>query len=208
MSSDSPASPALERVHVAVGDLTRPDPSWDVDAIVNAANESLLGGAGVDSAIHRAAGPSLLEHNRTLGGCPTGLAKRTPAFDLQSQGIRHILHTVGPVWPFDNDRPDAKLSDLLEDVLLASCYVNVMKLTAELGCRGVAFPAISTGVYRFPRARAARIALGHVLGHYQQRPAPDLPGHAIFVCFNDEDARAYHEAIATIDRWMFNRKRA
>ncbi len=190
----------IDRIEVLVGDITR----VRADAIVNAANESLLGGGGVDGAIHRAAGPRLLEHNRTLGGCPTGLARITPAFDLERQGVRHIIHTVGPYWHTEGDGGDAKLGDLHEDVLLASCYVQCLQLAVEHGVQTLAFPAISTGVYRFPRHRAARIAIGHVQGHLLQH---DLPLGVIFCCYSEPDAQVYHDAIATRSQWMFNRKR-
>ena len=214
----------MTRIGLVVGDLTRPDPAWGVDAIVNAANESLLGGRGVDGAVHKAAGPGLLEHTRTLGGCPTGLAKATPAFDLESRGIRHIFHAVGPVWPASH-APDpatgqasfampgaplgeaASLGYLREDTLLASCYLQCLQLAQQRGVRGLAFPAISTGVYRFPKTRAAKIAFGHVFGHFAQRPAPDFPQKVLFVCFSDEDAAVYRGVIQTRADWMANRRR-
>ena len=192
----------LDRITVIVADITDPPADHAVDAIVNAANESLLGGGGVDGAIHRAAGPRLLEHNRTLGGCPTGLAKITPAFDLEARGIKHIIHTVGPVWHSDDA---AKLGDTREDVLLASCYQQCLDLAAKNAIRHLAFPAISTGVYHFPKPRAAKIALGHVLGHLGRNT---LPARVVFCCFADADAAVYRETIDTRDQWMFNRKRA
>ncbi len=212
----------MGRIRVVVGDLTRPDPAWGLDTIVNAANESLLGGGGVDGAIHRAAGPRLLAHNRTLGGCPTGLAKVTPAFDLEARGIKHIIHTVGPVWPASADAdaggvqyamPGAPVGEAAalgytrEDTLLASCYANCLRLAVQHGCRGVGFPAISTGVYGFPKQRAARIAFAHVFGHFATRPAPALPERAVFCCFSDADAAVYRDVIARRAEWMTNRRR-
>lgn len=198
---------AIKRLTILTADIT----TLKVDAIVNAANESLLGGGGVDGAIHRAAGPKLLEHNRTLNGCKTGLAKITPAYDLEQQGIRHIIHTVGPVWNTTDDPADEsqvpgsdKLGYRREDVLLASCYTQCLNLASEHGCQTLAFPAISTGVYHFPKDRAAKIALGHTLGHLQQH---DLPQHVTFCCFSDEDAAVYREVLEHRADWMFARKR-
>lgn len=174
------------RIRVEVGDITK----LEVDAIVNAANESLLGGGGVDGAIHRAAGPALLEHNRTLGGCPTGEARRTPAFDLQARGIRHIIHTVGPIWRSDEATP---IGEAPEDVLLARAYQSSLELAAEAQVDTLAFPAISTGVYRFPRRRAATIAVGHVRAFQERSPSPRT---VIFCCFSEEDAALYREVLA------------
>lgn len=190
-------SNALDRIDVLTGDITQ----LAVDAIVNAANESLLGGGGVDGAIHRAAGPRLLQYNRSLGGCPTGLAKITPAFDLEARGIKHIIHTVGPVW---HAHEQAKLGDTREDVLLASCYQRSLEQATQYECESIAFPAISTGVYRFPKQRAAKIAFGHVLAYLAQH---ELPGRLIFCCFSDGDAAIYRHVIDTREQWMFNRKR-
>lgn len=222
----------MRRIAVVVGDLVRPDPDWRVDAIVNAANESLLGGGGVDGAIHHAAGAELLEHCRTLGGCTTGLAKHTPAFNLESRGIQHIFHTVGPTWPPEYSpqgsgtsmpvsdpvetpyaMPGAPLGEaaqlgyLHEDTLLASCYLNCLRLAVRHETKVLAFPAISTGVYRFPKARAAKIAFGHVFGHFAQRPAPALPEKVLFVCFNQQDAAIYRDVIQHRADWMTNRRR-
>lgn len=145
------------------------------DVIVNAANESLLGGGGVDGAIHRAAGPRLLEECRTLGGCPTGEAKATQAYDLPA---KWVVHTVGPVW-------SGGQSD--EDALLAACYRNSLALAVEKGARSIAFPAISTGVYRFPVERAAGIAVKEVSEFLKSHPDLDV----VFVCF-DRDTHAVY----------------
>ncbi len=202
---------ALDRIAVIVGDITSLPAEHAADAIVNAANESLLGGGGVDGAIHRAAGPTLLEHTRRLGGCPTGLAKVTPAFELEARGVKRIIHTVGPVWhekanPSPGETSEAeKLGNTREDVLLASCYTQCLDLAAQHDVKRLAFPAISTGVYGFPKVRAAKIAFGHVWGHLAKRAAP---GEVAFVCFSDDDAAVYRDVIATRDDWMFNRKRA
>lgn len=157
------------------GDITE----FAVDAIVNAANESLLGGGGVDGAIHRAAGPSLLQTCRMLGGCPTGSAKATPGFLLPA---KWIFHAVGPVW-----RGGASS----EDELLAGCYRRCLELAREHSIRTIAFPAISTGVYRFPPERAARIALSTVRLSIEESGVEELS----FVCFNDETLRIYQHLL-------------
>lgn len=200
---ESPITLPLERLEIVVGDITHPPAAWRVDMIVNAANESLLGGGGVDGAIHRAAGPALLEHTRTLGGCPTGLAKITPAFELEARGIQRIIHTVGPVWHGDENQ---KLGNTREDVLLASCYQRSLELasTADAGGQVLAFPAISTGMYGFPRERAARIALGHVLGWLSTHERPTT---VVFCCYSDADAGVYRQMVETRGEWMFNRRR-
>lgn len=180
--------PLIDRIEVMTGDIT----TLHVDAIVNAANESLLGGGGVDGAIHRAAGRRLLEHNRQLGGCPTGLAKITPAFDLEPIGIKHLIHTVGPVWHGD-DALDIGTND--DDVALASCYDTCLTLAREHRLVSIAFPSISTGVYRFPKPRAARIAVGRVVdwlgdnGH---------PRRVVFCCFGADDADGYRQVLSSV----------
>lgn len=187
----------LDRIEVTTADIT----TLRVDAIVNAANESLLGGGGVDDAIYRAAGPGLLEHCKTLGGCPTGLAKITPAFGLEKQGVKHIIHAVGPVWRGDETQ---KLGYTHEDTLLASCYHQSLTLAYQHGCKTVAFPNISTGVYRFPKPRAAKIAFGHVLGFLDKH---ELPERITLCCFSDADAAIIQQVIDTREDWMMNRKR-
>lgn len=224
ISGQTPADHALNdpvtRIAVHVGDLTALPPALGVDAIANAANETLLGGGGVDGAIHRAAGPRLLAHCREHypAGCPTGLAKHTPAFGLEARGIRHILHAVGPVWPSPTEdessgsyaMPGAPIDDTAKlgythaDTLLASCYMQLFNLTVKHGIQHLAIPAISTGVYRFPKPRAARIAFGHAHGHLLRN---DLPKRITFVCFNDEDAAHYRDAIDSRGQWMVSRGR-
>ena len=171
---------------MAVGDIT----SLSVDAIVNAANSNLLGGGGVDGAIHQAAGRALREHNETLGGFETGLARLTPSFDLHSRGIKAIIHTVGPVWHSD---PFLNLGHCQEDVLLASCYQQCLELATEHGCCSVAFPAISTGICCFPKDRAARIAFGHVQAHLRQHA---LPEKVVFCCLSGADEDVYRQIMA------------
>jgi O-acetyl-ADP-ribose deacetylase len=152
-----------------------------VDAIVNAANSSLLGGGGVDGAIHRAAGPELLEECRKIGGCPTGEARLTAGYRLPA---RHVIHTVGPVWRGGKSG---------EDDLLATCYRNSLALAAAHGLRTIAFPAISTGAYGFPAARATRIAVGET----RRFLAGDrVIERVIFACFDRRMLALYREALA------------
>jgi O-acetyl-ADP-ribose deacetylase len=158
------------------GDITRES----VDAIVNAANSSLLGGGGVDGAIHRAGGPSILEECRRHGGCETGDAKATTAGDLPA---RWVIHTVGPVW---------QGGDAGEDELLASCHRRSLEIAADLGARTVAFPAISTGVYRFPVDLAARIALRATAESLKRH---DELERVTFVLFSDDHLAAFERAL-------------
>jgi O-acetyl-ADP-ribose deacetylase len=167
------------RIAVVEGDITL----QAVDAIVNAANSGLRGGGGVDGAIHRKAGPKLMEACRAIGFCPTGEARITPGFDLPA---RHVIHAVGPVWEGGGAG---------EDALLAACHRHALMLAREHGLRTIAFPAISTGVYGFPMTRAARIALATVADAI----AGDTHFTAVrFVCFGGEAAAIFEAARAKV----------
>ncbi|MGZ3294459.1 MAG: O-acetyl-ADP-ribose deacetylase [Xanthobacteraceae bacterium] len=167
------------RLEICVADIT----TLDVDAIVNAANRTLLGGGGVDGAIHRAAGRELLAECRTLGGCETGSAKITRGYRLKA---RHVIHAVGPVWSGGHKG---------EEELLASCYRTALSLAAEHRLASIAFPAISTGIYRFPPERAARIAVDTV--------AAEIAGasgirRVVFCCFSPDAAAHHRDAFAEL----------
>jgi len=170
------------KIEVVEGDITK----LQVDAIVNAANETLLGGGGVDGAIHRAAGPGLLAECRTVGGCPTGGARITGGYNLPA---RHVIHTVGPIW---------RGGDRDEDVFLESCYRRSLYLARKAKVRTIAFPAISTGVYRFPLKRAARIAVATVRDELEHDPG-DIE-KVIFATFGHEATEAFREALEGANR--------
>jgi O-acetyl-ADP-ribose deacetylase len=166
---------SAERIVLVQGDITK----QEVDAIVNAANSSLLGGGGVDGAIHRAGGPAILDESRTLGGCETGDAKATTAGELSAQ---YVIHTVGPVWQGGEHG---------EEQLLASCHRRALEVAAELGCRTVAFPAISTGVYGYPVDKAAEVALRTTSEELARHPEIE---RVTFVLFSDEHLAAFERA--------------
>jgi O-acetyl-ADP-ribose deacetylase (regulator of RNase III) len=168
-----------KRVRITKGDITR----QEVDAIVNAANHSLLGGGGVDGAIHRAAGPELLEETRLIGGCPTGEARVSKGYKLPA---KWVIHTVGPVWKGGGEN---------EEELLASCYRNSLKAAADLGAKSVAFPSISTGAYWFPLEKATEIAM---------KETRDFLGgdktleQVFFVCFGERALKTYMETFRRV----------
>jgi O-acetyl-ADP-ribose deacetylase (regulator of RNase III) len=168
----------LERIGIQQGDITR----LEVDAIVNAANTRLLGGGGVDGAIHRAAGPELLAECRGLGGCPTGEARLTKGYRLPA---RYVIHTVGPVY---RGRPE-------DPRLLESCYVNSLKLAAGRQLESVAFPAISCGVYGYPLEAACKIAVDTTLAFLADHPGLQ---RVVFVLFSDSDRRVYEDYLKSL----------
>jgi O-acetyl-ADP-ribose deacetylase (regulator of RNase III) len=168
------------RISVVEGDITK----QDVDAIVIAANQSLLGGGGVDGAIHRAAGPRLREECRALGGCATGAAKITGGHDLPA---KYVIHTVGPIWRGGGND---------EDALLAGCYRNSLTLAEKLRARTIAFPSISTGAYGFPVERAAPIALAETANFLRNQAFPE---GVVFVCFGRVDRDCYLSALADVE---------
>jgi len=167
----------MKRIELISGDITK----VDADVIVNAANSSLLGGGGVDGAIHRAAGPSLLEACRKLNGCPTGEAKITDGFNLKA---KYIIHTVGPVW---------QGGDANEASLLRNCYLSSLQLAALHSAKSIAFPNISTGVYGYPKDQAAEIAVSSVKKWLESHHEPEK---VIFVVFDEENTEIYNHLLA------------
>jgi O-acetyl-ADP-ribose deacetylase (regulator of RNase III) len=174
------ASIGMTLIEVRVADIT----TLTVDAIVNAANRSLLGGGGVDGAIHRAAGPELKKECEMLGGCDTGSAKITGGYRLKAS---HVIHAVGPVWSGGNQG---------EEELLGSCYRTALALAGEHRLASIAFPAISTGVYRFPPERAARIAVGTVAADIAHAPLGIT--RVVFCCFSPDAAAHHQDAFAAL----------
>ncbi|CDX41616.1 conserved hypothetical protein [Mesorhizobium sp. SOD10] len=166
-----------DRIRIHTGDITR----LAVDAIVNAANSSLLGGGGVDGAIHRAAGPELVAECRMLHGCKTGDAKLTKGYRLPA---RYVIHTVGPVW-HGGGKGEAEM--------LASCYRRSLEIANAHGCRTIAFPAISTGIYRFPKDEATSIAVATTADFLRHNTVPEV---VTFCCFDDQTAELYRRTVA------------
>ena len=168
----------LDKIEVKQGDIT----TLEVDAVVNAANQSLLGGGGVDGAIHRAAGPQLLEECRTLGGCPTGEARITKGYNLAA---RYVIHTVGPVY---SGKPR-------DSRLLTNCYENSLKLAVENNVKSIAFPAISCGVYGYPIKDACKIAVDTTCNFMKSNPVIE---NAVFILFSDADREVYNDYLESI----------
>ena len=166
----------MAKIELIQGDITK----LEVDAIVNAANKSLLGGGGVDGAIHRAAGPELLEECKTLNGCKTGQAKITKGYNLPA---KYVIHTVGPVW---------NRGKYNEDDLLTNCYRNSLKMASKHGLSTIAFPNISTGVYHFPKERAAAIAISTVGDYLRQDESIQK---VYFVCFDNDNYQIYQKKL-------------
>lgn len=168
-----------ERIKIIEGDITR----QEVDAIVNAANTSLLGGGGVDGAIHRAAGPELLEETRKIGGCPTGEARVSKGYRLPA---KWVIHTVGPVWAGGHKN---------EENLLAACYRNSLEAASELEVKSIAFPSISTGAYRFPLDRATEIAMTETKEYLETDSTMEK---VVFVCFGQEVLKTYQQVFQRV----------
>ena len=166
----------MAKIELIQGDITK----LEVDAIVNAANKSLLGGGGVDGAIHRAAGPELLEECKTLNGCKTGQAKITKSYNLPA---KYVIHTVGPVW---------NRGKYNEDDLLTNCYRNSLKMASKHGLSTIAFPNISTGAYHFPKERAAAIAISTVGDYLRQDESIQK---VYFVCFDNDNYQIYQKKL-------------
>ena len=168
-----------ERVKIIEGDITK----QVVDAVVNAANTTLLGGGGVDGAIHRAAGPELLEETRQIGGCPTGEARVSRGYRLPA---RWVIHTVGPVWAGGHKN---------EAALLANCYKNSLRAAVDAGAKTIAFPSISTGAYRFPLDRATEIAMRETKRFFE---SDDTVKQVIFVCFGEKVLKTYYDLFSSV----------